>query len=105
MPTHLRITAKRAGFRRAGRAWPDTPTEVAVADFSAEQLEQLAAEPMLIVQPFDGGEPAADAEEPAPKDDGKPPAKELAPQGGAKPPAKPARKAGATKGAGSLAGG
>ena len=96
MPTHLRITAKRAGFRRAGRAWPDTPTEVAVADFTEEQLEQLAAEPMLIIQPFEPAADAkqADANEPAPKDDGKPPAKEPAPQGRAKPPAKPAKPAG-----------
>ena len=87
MPTHLRITAKRAGFRRAGRAWPDTPTEVAVADFTEEQLEQLAAEPMLIIQPFEGDDPAADAKQAD--------AEEPAPQGRAKPPAKPAGKAGA----------
>lgn len=46
----LSIQAKQAGFRRAGRAWSTEPEIVDAADFSEEQLAQLKAEPMLIVQ-------------------------------------------------------
>ena len=45
----LEITSRREGFRRAGRAWSAAPTTVDADAFSAEQLEQLRAEPMLIV--------------------------------------------------------
>lgn len=47
--TALIITSAREGFRRAGRAWSVAPTRVAMSDFTAEQLAQLAAEPMLTV--------------------------------------------------------
>ncbi len=47
--TLLIITAKRNNFRRAGRAWPSTPTRINAADFTAEQLNALALEPMLTV--------------------------------------------------------
>ncbi len=40
----LTITAKRAGFRRAGRAWTVAPTTVDAHDFTPEQLRQLARE-------------------------------------------------------------
>ncbi len=45
----LRVTAKRDGFRRAGREWVGT-TEVAKSEFTKEQLEQLLAESNLVVQ-------------------------------------------------------
>ena len=45
----LRITSAREGFRRAGRAWSATPTEVPLADLTAEQVAMLMAEPMLTV--------------------------------------------------------
>ncbi|MFW5838254.1 MAG: HI1506-related protein, partial [Desulfovibrionaceae bacterium] len=43
------ITGKRDGFRRAGLAHPAQPTEYPDGAFSPEQLEQLLAEPMLVV--------------------------------------------------------
>lgn len=46
----LRITAKREGFRRAGRAWSMTPTEVLLADLSEGEIALLKAETMLAVE-------------------------------------------------------
>ena len=71
-PTHLSVTAVRDGFRRAGRAWPARPTLVAVADLTAEQLEQLEAEaaldtPSLVVAPAVPPAPAAPEAAPAPE--------------------------------------
>lgn len=45
----LRITARREGFRRAGRAWSKSAIDVRVADFTLDQIEQLLAEPLLDV--------------------------------------------------------
>lgn len=47
--TLLRITTKKDGFRRAGRAWSGV-TEVSADDFTDEQLQQLREEPMLRVE-------------------------------------------------------
>ncbi len=49
----LRVTAKVAGFRRAGRVWPALPVEVDAAEFTPEQLAQLRAEPLLSVEEID----------------------------------------------------
>lgn len=49
--SHLSIRALQGGFRRAGRAWPAEEVTVAIDEFTAEQVEQLLAEPMLIVIP------------------------------------------------------
>lgn len=49
--THLAVRALQAGFRRAGRAWPESETTVPVDAFSDAQIEQLLAEPMLVVVP------------------------------------------------------
>lgn len=46
----IRITAKRDGFRRAGINHSGTPTTYDDDRFSARQLSQLKAEPMLVVQ-------------------------------------------------------
>jgi hypothetical protein len=46
----LRVTAKAEGFRRAGRTWPATPTELPLADFKKGEVEQLRAEPMLVIE-------------------------------------------------------
>lgn len=43
------ITAKRDGFRRCGIAHPGTPTTYQDDAFTAEQLQALQAEPMLVV--------------------------------------------------------
>lgn len=45
----LIVTAKAEGFRRAGRPWSTTPETVNVADFTADQVNALLAEPMLDV--------------------------------------------------------
>lgn len=46
----LRITAKREGFRRAGRGWSKQPTDVPLADLSGEEITMLKAESMLTVE-------------------------------------------------------
>lgn len=43
------ITAKRDGFRRAGRAWPKTETRVEIDELDEAQMEAILAEPMLTV--------------------------------------------------------
>lgn len=48
---HIRIVAKVPRFRRAGRLWTDDGVVVDAADFSAEELEALRADPMLVVAP------------------------------------------------------
>lgn len=50
--SRLQVRALKAGFRRAGRAWPAEETTVSVDEFTAEQIEQLLAEPMLVVLPI-----------------------------------------------------
>ncbi len=47
--THLHICARVDGFRRCGRAWPAAGVVVPMADFSADDLSRLRAEPELIV--------------------------------------------------------
>jgi len=46
----IRITAKKDGFRRAGLVHPATPTDHPIERFTASQLVDLKAEPMLVVQ-------------------------------------------------------
>lgn len=45
----LLVTAKKEGFRRAGRAWSRTETRVEIAELTDDQVEALFAEPMLDV--------------------------------------------------------
>jgi hypothetical protein len=52
------ITSKKPGFRRCGMAHPAEPTEYADDAFTAEQIEALHAEPMLIV--LEAGEAEAE---------------------------------------------
>jgi hypothetical protein len=52
--THLQVRSLVAGFRRAGRAWSTEEVTVDVAEFTAEQVEQLLAEPTLVVLPIAG---------------------------------------------------
>ena len=61
--TAITVTAKKDGFRRAGRAWHGSVT-VDTAEFTEVQLEQLHAEDgqALIITP---------AADPAPAGDGK----------------------------------
>lgn len=53
----IRITAKQANFRRAGIAHPATPTAYPNDDFTAEQLDALRAEPMLVVEVLPDAKP------------------------------------------------
>lgn len=46
----LRITARRPGFRRAGHAWPATPTDVPKSELSLSQVAALRGELMLTVE-------------------------------------------------------
>lgn len=43
------VAAHAEGFRRAGRSWSCAPTTVAISEFTEAQIEQLKAEPMLVV--------------------------------------------------------
>jgi len=47
----LVVRSQVAGFRRAGRVWPAEEVTVSTDEFTAEQIEQLLAEPMLVVLP------------------------------------------------------
>lgn len=58
----IRIISKRPGFRRAGIAHPDSPVDHPIDRFTKEQVEQLKAEPTLVVMEVDLPDPA---EEPA----------------------------------------
>lgn len=100
----IRITAKRAGFRRSGIAHPAVATDYPDERFSAEELERLQAEPMLVVEVIGGkGQPVGGEATVAPgaavvkpakpvpaKSVKATPAKAGKAGGGAKAPAKPA---------------
>lgn len=47
--THLSVRALVSGFRRAGRAWSVEAEEVAISEFTDDQVTQLLAEPNLSV--------------------------------------------------------
>lgn len=47
--THLSVRALVNGFRRAGRAWSVEAEEVAISEFTDDQVAQLLAEPNLSV--------------------------------------------------------
>ena len=46
----IRITSKRAGFRRCGMSHPKEPVEYSDDRFSEDEIVALTAEPMLIVE-------------------------------------------------------
>jgi len=46
----IRITSKQAGFRRSGVAHPAEPTDYPDDRFTAKELNDLKAEPMLVVE-------------------------------------------------------
>jgi hypothetical protein len=47
--THLRIVAKRDGFRRAGIAHSSSAKDHPISNFTEEQIEALKDEPNLVV--------------------------------------------------------
>lgn len=66
----IRIRSRRDGFRRCGVAHPAIPVEYPDDRWTAEELEMLQADPMLMVEVIAGGEPPSDeaiGEAPAPR--------------------------------------
>ena len=47
-PQALKVVPKRAGFRRAGYAFPDGETVIPLGDLTDQQYGQLTTEPMLV---------------------------------------------------------
>ena len=45
----IKVIPKRAGFRRAGYAFPEEGLTIRLSDLSDSQLNQLENEPMLVV--------------------------------------------------------
>ena len=45
--THLLVSSKREGFRRAGRPWSVATTLVEIGEFDESQVAALLAEPMF----------------------------------------------------------
>ena len=66
----IRITSKVEGFRRAGIAHPASPTDYANDAFTKQQLAQLKAEPMLVVEELDDKPADKPASKAATKKDG-----------------------------------
>lgn len=62
--THLRVRARRDGFRRCGRAWPAAGVTVPADDFSDDEIARLLDEPMLDVTAI-ADEAALDPDPPA----------------------------------------
>jgi hypothetical protein len=46
----IQVTAKKDGFRRCGVAHPKEATQYPDKRFTADQMETLKAEPMLVVE-------------------------------------------------------
>lgn len=69
----IKIISKRAGFRRCGIEHPDKPVIHPAGTFTEEQLAQLEAEPMLIVEevPDEPAKTADDGKGKGGKADGK----------------------------------
>jgi len=64
----VKVIPKRAGFRRAGFAFPEEGLTIRLSELTDKQLDQLESEPMLVVIPVEVEEPAtadADAAKPA----------------------------------------
>ena len=64
----VKVIPKRAGFRRAGFAFPEEGLTIRLSELTDKQLDQLESEPMLVVIPVEVEAPAtadADAAKPA----------------------------------------
>lgn len=64
----IKVIPKRAGFRRAGYAFPEEGLTIRLSELTDEQLSQLENEPMLVVVPVEVEAPAtaeADQADPA----------------------------------------
>ena len=49
----IKVIPKRAGFRRAGFAFPEEGLTIRLSELTDKQLDQLESEPMLVVIPVD----------------------------------------------------
>lgn len=49
----LRVIAKRDGFRRSGREFSGTATDIPLSELKKGQREQLESEPMLVCSEVD----------------------------------------------------
>lgn len=49
----LKIVSRPASFMRCGRQFTGSPTTIALADLSADEVERLQAEPNLVVSEVD----------------------------------------------------
>lgn len=58
----LRVTSKRDGFRRGGREWSGS-TELALDALSKDQLAQIRAEPLLIVEDIELDAPETEGQD------------------------------------------
>ena len=56
----LKVVPKRAGFRRAGYAFPDGETIIPLDELTDTQYEQLTTEPLLVTQLLEVPEEQAD---------------------------------------------
>lgn len=56
----LKIVARRDHFRRAGRAFGAEPETIPLTELTAEEVETLKTEPMLLVVEVDIEAPAAE---------------------------------------------
>lgn len=61
----IKVIPKRAGFRRAGYAFPEEGLTFRLSELTDEQLAQLENEPMLVVVPVEVETPATDEADPA----------------------------------------
>lgn len=62
----IKVIPKRAGFRRAGFAFPEEGLTIRLSELTDKQLDQLESEPMLVVIPVEVEAPeTADPAKPA----------------------------------------
>lgn len=61
----IKVIPKRAGFRRAGFAFPEEGLTIRLSELTDKQLDQLESEPMLVVIPVEVEAPEADKVDPA----------------------------------------
>lgn len=57
--THVKVVAKRPGFRRAGRVFGDEPTLIALDELGDGELDALLSEPMLVAMTVKGAPEAS----------------------------------------------
>lgn len=61
----IKVIPKRAGFRRAGFAFPEEGLTIRLSELTGKQLDQLESEPMLVVIPVEVEAPATADADPA----------------------------------------